>query len=79
LTKPPFLCIEVLSPEDRMKRVQERINDYLEMGVAYVWVLDPGTRKAYSATAAEGLREIKSGLLATDNPKLEMPLSEVFA
>ena len=41
LTKPPFLCIEVLSPEDRMIRVEERIDDYLAMGVAYVWVLDP--------------------------------------
>ena len=38
---PPFLCVEILSPEDRMKRVKERIDDYLAMGVSYVWVLDP--------------------------------------
>jgi Uma2 family endonuclease len=31
LTKPPFLCIEILSPEDRMSRIEERINDYLAM------------------------------------------------
>ena len=34
LTQPPFICIEVLSPKDRMKRVQERIDEYLEMGVS---------------------------------------------
>src|ERR1700690_2975335 len=33
LTKPPFICIEILSPEDRMSRVEERIDDYLAMGV----------------------------------------------
>jgi Uma2 family endonuclease len=79
LRKPPFLCIEVLSSEDRMSRVQERIADYFAMGVAYVWVLDPETRQAYSATPAEGLCEVKSGLLATQNPAIEMPLAEVFA
>lgn len=78
-TKPPFLCIEVLSPEDRMKRVKERVNDFLEMGVPYVWVLDPQTKRAYAATRAEALREVKSTVLKTDNPVLEVPLNEIFA
>lgn len=78
LTKPPFLCIEILSPEDRMSRVEERIADFLSMGVPYVWLIDPATRQAYTATAAEGLREINSGILKTENPALEMPLSEIF-
>lgn len=79
LTKPPFICIEILSPEDRMSRVEQRVRDYLEMGVPYVWVLDPQTRQAYTATAAEGLREVKSGRLRTENPVLEVPLSEIFS
>ena len=78
LRKPPFICIEILSPEDRMSRVEERIDDFLAMGVNYVWVLDPQTRRAYSATAAEGLCEIKSGVLKTENPALEVPLGEIF-
>jgi Uma2 family endonuclease len=78
LTTPPFLCIEILSPEDRMSRVEERIDDFLAMGVPYVWLLDPATRRAYTATAAEGLREVKSGILKTENPALEMPLFEIF-
>jgi Uma2 family endonuclease len=78
LTKPPLLCIEVLSPEDRMSRIEARIQDYLEMGVSYVWVLDPETKQAYVATAADGLREVKTGVLTTANPAFEVPLAEVF-
>jgi Uma2 family endonuclease len=79
LTKPPFLCIEILSPEDRMKRVKERVTDYLEMGVLYVWVLDPKTKRTYVATAAESLHEVKTSVLRTENPTLELPLDEIFA
>jgi Uma2 family endonuclease len=30
---PPFLCIEILSPGDRMSEMQERIDDSLAFGV----------------------------------------------
>lgn len=79
LTKPPFICIEILSPEDRMNRMEIRIADYLEMGVPYVWLLDPQTRQAYVATKDEGLREVKNGILRTENPVVEVPLSDVLA
>ena len=78
LTRPPFVCIEILSPEDRMSRIEVCINDYLAMGVPYVWVLDPQTKQAFMATAATGLQEVKSGMLQTENPALEVPLGEIF-
>lgn len=75
---PPFLCIEILSPEDRMSRVEVRINDFLNMGVSMVWIIDPETRQAYTATAVEGLREVKTGVLRTASPVIALPLAEVF-
>jgi Uma2 family endonuclease len=57
-TKPPVLCIEILSPEDRMSRVLNVVQDYLSMDVATVWVLDPLEKKAYVADAAAGFREV---------------------
>jgi Uma2 family endonuclease len=75
---PPFLCIEILSPDDRMKRVQERIDDYLAMGVSYVWVFNPSNRHVYVATASAGLHDFKGDVLRTENPVLELPLQEIF-
>ena len=78
LTKPPFVCIEILSPKDRWPRMQQRIDDYLAMGVPCVWVLNPVTKQAYSVTT-EGTREISDGFLRTQHPAIEVPLSEIFA
>ena len=78
LTKPPFLCIEILSKDDRAGEMQERIDDYLAFGVSYVWVINPGTRRAYIHTAA-GSHEARDGLLRTENPEIIVPLAEIFA
>jgi Uma2 family endonuclease len=75
---PPFICIEVLSPEDRMSRFQQRIDDYLAFGVPYVWVIDPASRRAW-VHAKDGAQEAKNGNLRTENPALVVPLAEVFA
>ena len=77
LTEPPFLCIEILSPEDRWPRMQQRINDYLTMGVPHVWVIDPAERRAYEITNA-GTREVRQ-VLRTVNPTFEVSLDEIFA
>jgi len=77
LRQPPFICIEVLSPEDRWPRIQQRIDDYLAMGVPYVWVLDPATKSAYSVAPRQPAAKA-TGVLQTQNPAVELPLSEIF-
>ncbi len=39
----PDLAIEVLSPDDRAGRTQEKIRDYLAAGARQVWIVDPDT------------------------------------
>ena len=46
-TAPPLLAIEVLSPEDRVSRIQVKLDDYITMGCPCVWVVDPALRRAY--------------------------------
>jgi Uma2 family endonuclease len=77
LRKPPFLCIEILSPEDRASRIETKIDDYLAFGVRHVWIVDPRVRKGWSYTR-EGKREAAE-VLTTSEPRLELSLNEVFA
>lgn len=43
-TAPPFLCIEILSPEDSALELQTKVKEYLRLGVSYIWVIDPESK-----------------------------------
>jgi len=78
LQEPPFLCIEVLSHLDTLAAMQEKIDDYLGFGVANIWLIDSLDRRAWVYTT-DGSREVKDGVLRTEDPAITVPLSEVFA
>ena len=79
LTSPPCIAIEIISPEDTLSRLQQRLGDYLEMGVPNIWVIDPASRRGWRArlwkgclspgTASCGLRIWRS--------KCRSPISDV--
>jgi Uma2 family endonuclease len=74
---PPLLVVEVLSPEDRMSRMQRKMEDYYGMGCRNVWILDPWRRKAFQfdGTAIVAAQ----GILTTDIPGLSLSISDIFA
>jgi Uma2 family endonuclease len=76
LREPPFLCIEILSRDDSMADMQERIEDYLAFGVAHVWVVNPKKLRAFYCTA-DGMREAKDGVLRTENPEITVPILQL--
>jgi Uma2 family endonuclease len=76
-TAPPHLCVEVLSKDDTMLYMQEKIDDYLKFEVPYVWIINPRLRKGYVATKA-GMVEAQSGLLVTSDPDIRVPVAELF-
>ena len=77
LREPPLLWIEILSPEDRMSRIEAKIGEVLEFGVPYVWVLDPKLRKAWTYTK-EGRREAVEALTVL-NPKITVKLADILS
>jgi Uma2 family endonuclease len=74
---PPFLCIEILSPEDHMGRMLAKVADYLNFGVPYVWVIDPRRRKGTLYTSTDSSSP-EDGILRTQNPDIALPLADLF-
>jgi len=78
LTKPPLLVIEIQSPGDTLREVSLKSQDYLNFGIANIWVIDPKVRKAYYAKAT-GLEEATDGWLAVPATPIRVSLDELFA
>lgn len=74
---PPFLVVEILSPEDRIVRVQPKIQEYLSIGVEWIWLIDPEERRAicYSQSNPAGAL---CDILRTENPLIEIPIGQAF-
>jgi Uma2 family endonuclease len=67
---PPLLCIEIMSPEDRLARAKVVLEDYRAMGVAHIWLVDPMRRAAYTYDA--------NGLHVTGTERMEIPESPIY-
>jgi Uma2 family endonuclease len=74
---PPLLCIEVLSRDDRASDLQEKIDDYLRMGVEIVWVIDPRLRTAVMVDASG--RQERAEELTVPGTVIRIPRGDVFA
>jgi len=76
---PPLLCVEILSPEDRIGRIETKVDEYFQMGVRAVWIIDPRTNTAYQC-AGSSIRDWKSvdTLTVPDTPII-LSLKDVLA
>jgi Uma2 family endonuclease len=75
--EPPFLSVEILSPEDRVSRMEEKLGDYFGAGVEIVCVIDPVRRTASVHTAA-GSENVRDGILRTRDPAISLSLEELL-
>ena len=42
-TVAPLAVFEILSPEDKVQELYEKLDDYASMGIPQIWVVDPKT------------------------------------
>ena len=76
LTVAPLLCIEVLSPEDRLYRLRVRAEEYIAIGVPEVWIVDPMTLQAYRYSS-NGFHEIGERVLITGDGRVRLDLDAI--
>jgi Uma2 family endonuclease len=74
---PPFICVEILSPDDSASSMMERLEDYRIFGVPNVWLVDPRRERSYFANVS-GLFEAHDNILRTENPEIVLPVAELF-
>lgn len=77
LQKSPLLCIEILSPEDRLSRIRVRVQDYHEMGVPDAWIIDPLNKDCYQSTRAGDFFIAKDGVLTALEGRLRLRLADL--
>lgn len=78
VTKPPLLCVEVLSPDDRWNRVIASVSDYQMMGVPCVWVIDPYQVKAWTFESENPPVEVMDGRLTAQSLEIAVQLADVL-
>jgi Uma2 family endonuclease len=49
---PPLIAIEVLSVDDRLTAVREKLDEYRHWGVPHVWLVDPHAQRFYACDTA---------------------------
>ena len=77
-TVPLLACIEILSKDDSLRSIRERVKDYLDFGVEHVWILDPAPREAF-VCSPNGLNLPATGQLSVAGTQIFLPLPQIFS
>ena len=78
----PDLVVEIVSPWDRMREVEEKVRAYLDAGVRLVWVVEPRLKTVtiWDATRSPrtlGEQDVLDG--GDVLPEFRVALAEIFA
>ena len=77
-TKPVFLCIEILSPDDRLGDTVAKCEEYHAWGVPFCWIVDPEDKRCWEYRAGGQPNQIsQDGHLTAQ--ELSLSVIDIFA
>ena len=74
ITHPPLAVFEILSPEDTMTRMMEKLADYEQMGIGAIWVIEP--KKPAYFQFSEG-RLLPASVFELPGTSFIVPMAEI--
>jgi Uma2 family endonuclease len=77
VSHPPLIAIEIMSPEDTLRRTADKAGEYLRFGVEHLWVIDPYRRAAYRAHTKE-LEQVSDDELSVPGTPIAIGVAELF-
>jgi Uma2 family endonuclease len=66
----PNFVIELRSPSDRLKAVQEKMQEYLDNGAQLGWVIDPSERRVYVYRPGAAMECLDNPTTVSGDPEL---------
>jgi Uma2 family endonuclease len=72
---PQLIVVEVLSPEDRHSKMQEKVEDYRRFQVPHIWVVDPSQRIGWDCSDSNWIR---TGSFAVEDSPIHLDLQQLF-
>jgi Uma2 family endonuclease len=76
VTRPPSLCVEILSPEDTAVATLEKVREYLNFGVTWIWVIDPASRTG-QVHGPDGVANIEDRIFFTDRFSVDLSIADL--
>ena len=79
---PPDLAVEIVSPNDRVAEILEKVSDYLRAGTLEVWLIDPRKRTITIYVDDDAPRMLDESMTLTDSralPGFAEPAAAFFA
>jgi Uma2 family endonuclease len=77
-TRPVHLCVEILSPDDRLSDVIAKCEEYRAWGVPVVWIVDPANQTAWEFGPYHRIHEVPANGELTAG-EIAVSLAELFA
>jgi Uma2 family endonuclease len=78
IKEPPYIAIEILSEDDRVTRLLEKLNEYAAMGVPNIWVFEPRLKQMF-LFHGNSLHLVEGDTISTvGEPRVELTRQEVF-